>query len=100
MLTESADGAATDSPEEDAPEPELDMPDGGHAVDAHVAANVWKVSANAGQKVVKGETIVILEAMKMEMAIVAPVTGTVHSIRCSEGQMVIPGQTIAIIVGK
>jgi biotin carboxyl carrier protein len=38
--------------------------------------------------------------MKMEMAIVAPVTGTVHSIRCSEGQMVIPGQTIAIIVGK
>ena len=100
VLTESADGAATDSPEEDAPEPELDMPDGGHAVDAHVAANVWKVSANAGQKVVKGETIVILEAMKMEMAIVAPVTGTVHSIRCSEGQMVIPGQTIAIIVGK
>ena len=54
----------------------------------------------AGQEVVEGETLVILEAMKMEMAIAAPVTGTVHSIRCSEGQMVMPGQTIAIIVGK
>jgi len=99
-LTGAADGGASDSPEEDAPEPELDMPEGGHAVDAHVAANVWKVSARAGQEVVEGETLVILEAMKMEMAIAAPVTGTVHSIRCSEGQMVMPGQTIAIIVSK
>jgi urea carboxylase len=78
----------------------LDMPRGGHAVNAHVAANVWKVSARAGQEVVEGETLVILEAMKMEMAIAAPVTGTVHSIGCSEGQMVMPGQTIAIIVSK
>jgi urea carboxylase len=99
-LTGATDGGAVDSPEEDAPEPELDMPEGGHAVDAHVAANVWKVSANAGQEVVAGETLVILEAMKMEMAIAAPVTGRVHSMRCSEGQMVMPGQTIAIIVGK
>ncbi len=99
-LTGAADGEAADSPEEDAPEPELDMPEGGHAVDAHVAANVWKVSARAGQEVVEGETLVILEAMKMEMAIAAPVTGTVHSIGCSEGQMVMPGQTIAIIVSK
>jgi urea carboxylase len=99
-LTGSADGEAADSPEEDAPEPELDMPEGGHAVDAHVAANVWKVSATVGQEVVEGETLVILEAMKMEMAIAAPATGTVHSIRCSEGQMVMPGQTIAIIVAQ
>ena len=99
-VTEATDVGAAGSPEEDAPEPELDMPEGGHAVDAHVAANVWKVSANAGQEVVEGETLVILEAMKMEMAIAAPVTGRVHSIRCSEGQMVMPGQTIAIIVGK
>jgi urea carboxylase len=99
-LTGAADGEAADSPEEDAPEPELDMPRGGHAVNAHVAANVWKVSARAGQEVVEGETLVILEAMKMEMAIAAPVTGTVHSIGCSEGQMVMPGQTIAIIVSK
>ena len=99
-LTGATDGTAADSPEEDAPQPELDVPEGGHAVDAHVAANVWKVSARAGQEVVEGETLVILEAMKMEMAIAAPVTGTVHSIGCSEGQMVMPRQTIAIIVSK
>jgi urea carboxylase len=99
-LTGGTDGEAADSPEEDAPEPELDMPEGGHAVDAHVAANVWKVSARAGQQVVEGETLVILEAMKMEIAIAAPVTGTVRSIACFEGQMVMPGQTIAIILGK
>jgi urea carboxylase len=84
----------------DAPEPELEMPAGGHAVDAHVAANVWKVCAQAGQEVVEGETLVILEAMKMEMSIAAPVRGIVHSIRCSEGQMVMPGQTLAIIASQ
>ncbi|HEY5706951.1 MAG TPA: urea carboxylase [Terrimicrobiaceae bacterium] len=99
-LTGAADGEAADSPEEDAPESELHMPDGGHAVNAHVAANVWKVSARAGQEVVEGETLLILEAMKMEMAIAAPVNGMVHSIGCSEGQMVMPGQTLAIIVSK
>jgi urea carboxylase len=99
-LSGSMDGSTPDSPEEDAPEPELELPIGGHAVDAHVAASVWKVSVKPGQEVVEGETLVILEAMKMEMAIAAPVNGTVHSIRCSEGQMVMPGQTIAIVIGK
>jgi urea carboxylase len=99
-LIGTGDGGAADSPEEDAPEPELEVPEGGHAVDAHVAANVWRVCARAGQEVVEGETLAILEAMKMEMSIVAPVTGKIHSIRCSEGQLVMPGQTLAIIVSK
>lgn len=87
----------SDIPEEDAAEPELDLPENGHAVDAHVAANVWKITAKPGQEVVEGETLLILEAMKMEIAVVSPVSGTVHVIRCSEGQMVMPGQTIAVI---
>jgi urea carboxylase len=86
-----------DIPEEDAAEPELELPANGHAVDAHVAANVWKVTAAPGQEVVEGETLLILEAMKMEIAIVAPVSGMVHAIRCAEGQMVLPGQTLAVI---
>ncbi len=97
-LAGSADGGAADAPEEDAPEPQLDVPDGAHAVDAHVAANVWKVCVEAGREVTEGETLVILEAMKMEIAIASPVNGKVHSIRCAEGQMVMPGQTIAVIV--
>ncbi len=83
--------------EEDAPEPELDLPANGHAVDAHVAANVWKVCVTPGQDVLEGETLLILEAMKMEIAITSPVTGKLHAIRCAEGQMVMPGQTIAIV---
>jgi urea carboxylase len=75
----------------------LDLPDNGHAVDAHVAANVWKVCVTPGQDVVEGETLLILEAMKMEIAIASPVTGKVHAIRCGEGQMVMPGQTIAVL---
>lgn len=92
-----ASEAAADIPEEDAAEPELDLPENGHAVDAHVAANVWKITAKPGQEVVEGETLLILEAMKMEIAVVSPVSGTVHAIRCAEGQMVMPGQTIAVI---
>jgi urea carboxylase len=99
-LTGTGDGGAADTPQEDAPEPELEVPQGGHAVDAHVAANVWKVCAKAGQGVVEGETLLILEAMKMEIAIAAPVTGKIHCIRCSAGQMVMPGQTLAIVVGE
>ncbi len=97
-LTESADSPATLS-DEDAPEAALEMPPGGHAVDVHVAANVWKVLAAVGQEVVEGDTLVILEAMKMEIAIAAPVAGTLHSIRFAEGQLVSPGQTLAIIIG-
>jgi urea carboxylase len=86
-----------DIPEEDAPEPEMDMPPNGHAIDSHVAANVWKVMVAPEQEVIEGETLLILEAMKMEISIPSPVTGTVHAIRCAEGQMVLPGQTLAIV---
>lgn len=86
-----------DIPDEDAPEGGLELPENGHAVDALVAANVWKICVEPGQEVTEGETLLILEAMKMEIAIVAPKNGTVHSIRCNESQMVMPGQTVAVI---
>ncbi len=84
--------------DEDAPEDELNLPENGHAVDSHVAANVWKVCTEAGKTVSEGDVLLVLEAMKMEIAITAPVSGTIHAIRCTEGQMVMPGQTVAIIV--
>ncbi len=88
---------STDLPDEDAPEAALELPDGAHAVNAHVAANVWKVCVSSGQDVIEGDTLLILEAMKMEIAILAPITGRVHSIPCQEGHMVMPGQTIAVV---
>ncbi|GAT32848.1 urea carboxylase [Terrimicrobium sacchariphilum] len=99
-LAGSGDGSAADTVEEDAPEPLLELAEGSHAIDSHVAANVWKVCVEPGAEVAEGETLMILEAMKMEIAIVAPLAGTVEAIRCAEGQMVMPGQTLAVIAEK
>jgi len=77
---------------------EADLPPGGISVDSHVAANVWKVVAEAGSQVAEGDTLIILEAMKMEMAIPSPMTGIVHSILCVEGQMVTPSQRLVVLM--
>ena len=70
----------------------------GHAAQALAApmpATVIKVVAAAGQLVKKGDTIVVLEAMKMELPIRAPADGTVTAIRCREGELV---QAEAVLV--
>ena len=51
---------------------------------AEIAANVWQVPAEAGQVVAEGDTIAILESMKMEIPVLAPVAGTVTSTGTSE----------------
>lgn len=86
-----------DMPEEDAPGSGIPMPANGHAVDSHVAANVWKVTVGEGQVVNEGETLLVLEAMKMEIAVVSPVGGRIHSMHVRPGQMVAPGQTLAVV---
>lgn len=88
----------SDFVDDDAPEPTVELPENGHAVDAHLAANVWKICVEVGQEVTEGETLMILEAMKMEIAIPSPVNGRVHAFRCAAGQMVMPGQTLAVVV--
>src|SRR5947199_366848 len=50
-------------------------------VQAEIAANVWQVPAEEGQMIAEGETIAILESMKMEIPVEAPVSGTVTEIR-------------------
>ncbi len=82
------------------PPPADDLPPGALAVPATLAANVWKISAAPGDQVAAGDTLIILEAMKMEIAVCAPTAGTVHAISCTEGQMVTPGRTVAVITPK
>ncbi|MDN6836796.1 MAG: biotin/lipoyl-binding protein [Lactococcus lactis] len=60
----------------------------GQEVTAPMPGNVLKVSVKTGQTVKKGETVVILEAMKMENEIVAPSDGTISAINVKEGQSV------------
>ena len=69
------------------------MPD----VEAHITGTVWKIECEVGQTVVEGDTLVILESMKMEMPVEAEDDGTVKEIVCSEGQSVSEGETLVVL---
>lgn len=66
-------------------------------VEAGAAGKVFKVEASVGQKLSKGDTVVIVEAMKMEIPVVAPEDGTVASIDVAVGDMVEAGATLATL---
>ena len=64
---------------------------------AEMVANVWKVVATAGDEVEEGDTLVILESMKMEIPVLAESDGTVSQLAVNEGDVVQEGDLIAII---
>ena len=66
-------------------------------VAAHITGTVWKIECKLGQVVAAGDTLVILESMKMEMPIEAPVAGTVKEIRCKEAQAVNEGEVLVVV---
>ncbi len=66
-------------------------------VPAHITGTVWKIERKVGDSVSEGDTIVILESMKMEMPVEAPAAGTISEIRVSEGSPVNEGDVIAVI---
>ncbi len=62
-----------------------------HGLEAPMPATVTRIVASVGQRVVAGDVLVLLEAMKMELAIRAPHDGTVARIACQAGTIVQPG---------
>ena len=64
---------------------------------AEMVANVWKVVAIPGDTVAEGDTLVILESMKMEIPVLAEESGTVTSLGVSEGDVVQEGDLIAVL---
>jgi acetyl-CoA carboxylase biotin carboxyl carrier protein len=66
-------------------------------VEAHITGTVWKVECEVGQEVEEGDTLVILESMKMEMPVEAEDGGKVSSIECQEGQSVSEGDTLVVL---
>jgi acetyl-CoA carboxylase biotin carboxyl carrier protein len=64
---------------------------------AEIAANVWQVPVEVGQTVATGDTIAILESMKMEIPVEAPVGGTVAELRIAPDDQVNEGDVIAVI---
>jgi len=66
-------------------------------VAAHITGTVWKIEVQVGQRVSAGDTLVILESMKMEMPVEAEEEGTVREIRCREAQSVNEGDVLVVL---
>ena len=66
-------------------------------VEAHITGTVWKIECEVGQEVEEGDTLVILESMKMEIPVVAESDGVVQQLAVNEGDVVQEGDLIATI---
>ncbi len=66
-------------------------------VRAEMVANVWQVVVSEGDRVDDGDTLVILESMKMEIPVLAENAGTLTKVAVAEGDVVQEGDLIAVI---
>jgi acetyl-CoA carboxylase biotin carboxyl carrier protein len=66
-------------------------------VQAHITGTVWKIEVKTGDSVDEGQTLIIIESMKMEMPVESPVTGKVEQIAVTEGQAVDEGAVLLTI---
>jgi biotin carboxyl carrier protein len=66
-------------------------------VKSELNAIVWKIEASVGASVNEGDILIILEAMKMEIPVMAPRAGRVQTILINEGQQVAEGQPLAVL---
>ena len=66
-------------------------------VEAHITGTVWKIEFKVGDEVEEGDTVAILESMKMEMPVEAEDDGTVAEIKCAEGQSVSEGDVLVVL---
>ncbi|EJM02593.1 urea carboxylase [Pseudomonas sp. GM102] len=94
-----ASGQAHFDSEELAPEVTEDAPlaDGQQSIDSHIAGNLWQVQVQAGSRVAAGDVLVILESMKMEIPLLAPMAGVVREIRVQPGSPVRAGQRVVVL---
>ena len=68
-----------------------------HTVRSEVTGSVWKVEVVVGQAVREGDTLVVVESMKMEIPISAPAHGVIHEIRVVEGEAVTDDQVVVLL---
>jgi acetyl-CoA carboxylase biotin carboxyl carrier protein len=69
------------------------MPD----IEAHITGTVWKIEVAVGDEITEGDTVVILESMKMEMPVEAEDDGKVSEVKCEEGQSVQEGDVLVVL---
>jgi urea carboxylase len=90
-------GYHADLPEAEPASASEELEEGCVAVSSPVAGSVWRIESIAGQAVRRGDTLVLVESMKMELPVTAPVNGTVVEIRCTEGKSVAFAQVLVIL---
>jgi urea carboxylase len=73
---------------------DLDVPEGCKPVRSPIGASVWAIAVETGQRVEAGQKLLVLEAMKTEIAVVAPSAGTVERLHCAPGSLVSSGQVL------
>jgi urea carboxylase len=73
------------------------VPPGCIAISSPVAGSVWHINAEAGAHADAGAPLIVIEAMKMEIAVQAEQAGTVVELRCQQGQPVAAGETLLIL---
>jgi acetyl-CoA carboxylase biotin carboxyl carrier protein len=66
-------------------------------IEAHITGTVWKIEVEVGDRVEEGDTVAILESMKMEMPVEAEDPGKVAEIRVDEGQSVSEGDVLVVL---
>ncbi|WP_085703831.1 urea carboxylase [Pseudomonas sp. B15(2017)] len=76
---------------------EMPLACGQQSVDSHIAGNLWQVQVEVGSRVTAGDALVILESMKMEIPVLAPLPGVVREIRVQPGSAVRAGQRVVVL---
>ncbi|KGD94131.1 urea carboxylase [Achromobacter sp. RTa] len=84
-------------PEPPGPETDAALRDGERLVSADMCGNIWKIPVQVGQSVSAGDTLVVVEAMKMELSVIAPASGIVTAIRCTPGKPVSAGDPLVVL---
>ncbi|MEE4997691.1 urea carboxylase [Pseudomonas alliivorans] len=70
---------------------------GQQGIDSHIAGNLWQVQVKPGERVKAGDVLVVLESMKMEIPVLAPVGGVVRDVRVQPGSAVRAGQRVVVL---
>ncbi|RMV50542.1 putative urea amidolyase [Pseudomonas syringae pv. helianthi] len=70
---------------------------GHQGIDSHIAGNLWQVRVQPGERVDAGDVLVILESMKMEIPLLAPVAGVVQEVRVQPGSAIRAGQRVVVL---
>ncbi|KAA1174115.1 urea carboxylase [Marinobacter salinexigens] len=89
---------SSEAPIEDTGADDIDnLPEGQHAVESHVAGNLWECLVKPGDTIEAQRPVAIIESMKMEIELLSPVSGRVVEVRREAGQAVSPGAPVVIV---